>query len=165
MRKGNAALKLLNSIKTEVKMAADVAKQSTTNDFDLMTANSRMEALNADVNGRLNKAFQGQQRFNRWGQKYIHALLRAHQLNICTNFMDPGLQVNGGALFRELRNRGDEVFVNLPPPKPSRKPRTHMYFEPAQQGWNAAPKPKPAPKADMNDYYAGCGGGCFGGDS
>eukprot|EP00488_Nonionellina_sp_1-RS-2012_P000857 TRINITY_DN1377_c0_g1_i1.p1 TRINITY_DN1377_c0_g1~~TRINITY_DN1377_c0_g1_i1.p1 ORF type:complete len:266 (+),score=90.61 TRINITY_DN1377_c0_g1_i1:114-911(+) len=135
-----------------------------------MTANSRTVALNADVSGRLNKAFQGEFRFNRWGKHYIRALLRAHQLNMCTNFMDPGLQVNGGTLFRELRAKGDEVFINLPPPKPSRrtgptrpKPsyNQQQYQAPApaaaaQQAYRA-----PAPAVNMADYYGGSGGGCF----
>lgn len=37
-----------------------------------------MNALNADVNGRLTKAFDGNARFNRWGKHYVRALLRAH---------------------------------------------------------------------------------------
>ena len=48
--------------------------------------------------------------------------------------------------------------MNLPPPKPSRKPRTYFYAAPTA---NVQPKPK----ANMNDYYAGCGGGCFGGEN
>eukprot|EP01083_Nonionella_stella_P179815 639413_1 len=154
-RKGNAALKLLKTLKQEVKAAAEVATQEDTDDFNQMSANSRLVALNADVNGRLNKAFKGQPRFNRWGRHYLRALLRAHSLNMCTNFMDPGLQVNGGDLFRELRAKGDEVFVNLPPPKPSRQVRNAPYQ--AQQ----ATTTYTAPQVDMNDYYGGCGGGCF----
>eukprot|EP01084_Bolivina_argentea_P033459 61881_1 len=149
------AHKLIEPLKAEVKAAADVASKSDTDDFNQMSANSRLEALNSDVNGRYNKAYQGQPRFNRWGRHYLRALLRAHSLNMCTNFMDPGLQVNGGDLFRELRAKGDEVFVNLPPPKPSRQVRNAPYQ--AQQ----ATTTYTAPQVDMNDYYGGCGGGCF----
>eukprot|EP01083_Nonionella_stella_P123727 373003_1 len=171
-RKGNAALKLLKTLKQEVKAAAEIATQEDTDDFNQMSANSRLVALNADVNGRLNKAFKGQPRFNRWGKHYLRALLRAHSVNLCTNFMDPGLQVNGGDLFRILRAKGDEVFVNLPAPKPSRQTGPTMpaynYQPPPQQvpqRQQAPPRqvyraPSP-PSIDMNDYYGGCGGGCF----
>eukprot|EP01084_Bolivina_argentea_P314316 544418_1 len=100
------AEKILETLKKEIKLANDIAKKTDTDDFDQMTANSRLEALNNDVQGRFNKSFQGEARFNRWGKHYLRALLRAHQLNMCTNFMDPGLQVNGGNLFRELRAKG-----------------------------------------------------------
>lgn len=49
--------------------------------------------------------FEGQERFARWGGHYNRALLRAHQLQICTNFMDPGLQVHG-ACHRHFQLRG-----------------------------------------------------------
>eukprot|EP01083_Nonionella_stella_P089413 249474_1 len=157
----NAALKLLESIKNEVKVAADIASKSDTDDFNLMSANSRLEALNGDVNGRLAKAFTGEHRFNRWGKHYLRALSRAHQINLCTNFMDVGLKINGGDLFRTLRAKGDEVFINLPPPKPSR--RTGPTLPVHQRGiQNAAPAyVAPAPQVDMRDYYGGGGGGCF----
>eukprot|EP01083_Nonionella_stella_P179816 639417_1 len=166
------AHKLIEPLKAEVKAAADVASKSDTDDFNQMSANSRLEALNSDVNGRYNKAYQGQPRFNRWGKHYLRALLRAHSVNLCTNFMDPGLQVNGGDLFRILRAKGDEVFVNLPAPKPSRQTGPTMpaynYQPPPQQvpqRQQAPPRqvyraPSP-PSIDMNDYYGGCGGGCF----
>merc|ERR1712070_413051 len=75
-----------------------------------------------DVSGRMTKAIQGRDRFIRWGKHYLRALTRAHQVQVCTNFMDAGLQVYGGARFKELRSLGDEVFVSLPMPKPKPKP-------------------------------------------
>jgi len=166
-RKGNAAIQLLAGLKKEVKGAAEVASKMETDNFDQMTANSRMEALDKDVQGRFAKAFNGEARFNRWGKHYLRALLRAHQLNMCTNFMDPGLQVNGGNLFRSLRAKGDEVFINLPAPKPSRRVGgSRNYYQassqPQQRKKQAQPKPQPPPpQPDMSSYYAGASGGCF----
>eukprot|EP01083_Nonionella_stella_P081690 225182_1 len=170
-RKGNAALKLLRTFKDELKAAAEAASKDESDDFNQMSANSRTEALSADICGRLSKAFRGQPRFNRWGKHYLRALLRAHQLCLCTNFMDPGLQVNGGDLFRELRAKGDEVFVNLAAPKPSRR-NQHSFNLIQQQNIQqpqiqqqiqqipAVREPSP-PRVDMRDYYGGGGGGCF----
>eukprot|EP00485_Elphidium_margaritaceum_P017418 CAMPEP_0202728620 /NCGR_PEP_ID=MMETSP1385-20130828/185717_1 /ASSEMBLY_ACC=CAM_ASM_000861 /TAXON_ID=933848 /ORGANISM="Elphidium margaritaceum" /LENGTH=1142 /DNA_ID=CAMNT_0049394871 /DNA_START=52 /DNA_END=3481 /DNA_ORIENTATION=+ len=156
-------------------MCGRYCKNEETDDFNQLTANSRMVALDADVGGRLSKAFRGQTRFDRWGKHYVRALLRAHQLNVCTNFMDPGLQVNGGALFRELRSKGDEAFINLPPPTPSRRTgpsksalqhNVRRQPQQQQQQQRRAPvqRPPSPPPVDMNDYYAGSGGGCFAGE-
>merc|ERR1712051_317136 len=86
---------------------------------------ARLTALLADVSGRMSKALQGKDRFNRWGKHYLRALVRGHQIQVCTNFMDPGLQPYGGSLFHQLREKGDEIFLALPPPRPSRAPRTY----------------------------------------
>jgi len=48
---------------------------------------SELMALKGDVSGRMSKALKGQQRFNRWGKHYLRAVVRAHQLQLCTNFM------------------------------------------------------------------------------
>lgn len=116
-------------------------------------ADGRLIALKADVTGRMSKALKGKERFNRWGKHYLRALMRAHQLQVCTNFMDPGLQPYGGTLFRELRATGDSIFLTLPPPKPSAKSR------PSSAVGSSPAKPVQAP--NMTTYYAGAGGGCF----
>merc|ERR1719238_2292865 len=73
--------------------------------------------LQADFVGRFSKAFDGKERFERWGKHYARALLRAHQLQLCTNFMDAGLKSYGGALFRQVRDAGEPIFKSLPPPR------------------------------------------------
>ncbi|CAE7427703.1 unnamed protein product [Symbiodinium natans] len=112
----------------------------------------RLLALRSDVDGRMSKALKGKQRFNRWGKHYLRALTRSHQLQMCTNFMDPGLQVYGGAMFRSLRDVGDRIFLELPPPKRQEAPRARTSCSQAT----------PAPASpNMTTYYAGAGGGCF----
>jgi len=109
----------------------------------------------------------GKERFNRWGKHYLRALMRSHQLQLCTNFMDPGLQVYGGSLFKALRDRGDTIFLSLPAPKPSVAQRRSSA--PVVSGGYAGSTTAAAPRArvrtpspDMRTYYAGSGGGCFG---
>jgi hypothetical protein len=70
--------------------------------------------------------------------------LRAHILQICTNFKDPGLQIYGGPLFKKLQNDIDTVFLKLPPPEPTVKKENYV-----------------AP-ANMGAYY-NYGGGCIAG--
>lgn len=47
---------------------------------DTMPDHEGFKALNADVNGRMLKAIDGSQRFNRWGKHYLRAITRSHQL-------------------------------------------------------------------------------------
>jgi hypothetical protein len=39
---------------------------------------SGMAALSKDVSGRLSKAFEGHERFHRWGKHYLLSLTRSH---------------------------------------------------------------------------------------
>jgi len=113
-------------------------------------------ALKADVGGRMTKALQGMDRFNRWGKHYLRALTRAHQLQMCTNFMDAGVQPYGGRLFRALRDEGDAIFISLPPPKPSAPP---VRAAPAAASGGGGGSSSRAKSPDMATYYAGSGGG------
>jgi hypothetical protein len=70
---------------------------------DAMPEHEGFKALNADVNGRMTKAIDGSQRFNRWGKHYLRAITRSHQLMQQTNYMDTGLQVYGGPSLENLR--------------------------------------------------------------
>jgi len=119
-------------------------------------ADGRLAALKADVGGRMSKALQGKERFNRWGKHYLRALMRSHQLQVCTNFMDPGLQPYGGELFHELRDLGDTIFLSLPPPRPAASSSMHPTYSPTY-----SPQSSPGHSPVMNTYYAGAGGGCF----
>ena len=130
------------------------------------TAPPALIALHADVSGRMSKALRGKKRFDRWGKHYLRALMRSHQLQQCSNFMDPGLQHYGGAAFKEMRQRGDGIFLSLPAPVPA--PRGYNGIAAARTprgGAASARATAPAPAVDMRTYYAGAGGGCFGGDS
>merc|ERR1712196_34753 len=119
----------------------------------------------------------GKARFDRWGKHYIRALMRSHQLQQCTNFLDPGVQVYGGRQFKILREKGDHIFTSLPPPTPSGNSaavvRTSTYTPPvaaaspqvAPQS-TTRPEPEPtwtpapsAPAPTMQRYYNGAGGG------
>lgn len=86
-----------------------------------------MKALLADVKGRMLTAFDGQERYYRWGAHYVRSLSLAHQLSMNINFLDPGLQVYGGHNFQTLKDLGTAVFMKIPMPKPSNTPSTYSY--------------------------------------
>lgn len=79
--------------------AANAAVRSLIERFELVATSfagteatiTALQNLQSDVCGRFSKAFDGQPRYERWGRHYIRALLRAHQLEVCTNFMDTGV--------------------------------------------------------------------------
>jgi len=86
-------------------------------------ASKLVHPLAADVSGQIAEAFSKEGFYIKWGRHYLPAVIRAHLLQTCTNFKDPGLQVYGGWLFEKLRTEGDDIFMSMPAPKPSRRGR------------------------------------------
>merc|ERR1740117_2764884 len=105
------------SNEAQVRIAAVAAQLAARLSDVNASAAEELGALQHDIAGRVTKAVTGEDRFNRWGKHYLRALSRAHQLQVCTNFMDRGVQVYGGTLFKAVRQEGDRVFVSLPAPK------------------------------------------------
>lgn len=148
------------------------------------SARARINAMSKDVGGRMLKALRGVKRFERWGRHYLRAISRAHQMCICANFMDTGLQVYGGKFFQSLRDKGDKVFLSIPMAPPRYQPkRVQTSYSPSTYTYTSAtPAPArtstyspptytytPATRApavtSAATYYAGSGGGCFGAGS
>ena len=77
------------------------------------------EDLYQDVVGQITQAVTNLSWYNKWGKHYLPSLKRSHQLQLCNNFKDPGIQHYGASMFREIRDDADEMFCKLPPPKPS----------------------------------------------
>ena len=89
------------------------------------TANENVKQLLRDVKSDVEGEGQigmSPKYFTRWGEHYMHSYLRAQQLQQCMNFKDPGLQIYGGKLFREIQGIAEKVFGELPPPVPSSAP-------------------------------------------
>ena len=78
-----------------------------------------LDAMLADVEGQITEAISREDWYTKWGGHYLPSLARAHQLQQCNNFKDPGIQQYGGELFKQLRDHADDLFCKLPPPKPS----------------------------------------------
>jgi hypothetical protein len=91
--------------------------------------------------------------FSRWGEHYMRSYLRAQQLQQCMNFKDPGLQIYGGKLFREIQVLAEKVFGELPPPIPSSAP------EPKSTNYGLGYTPSQTPQS-MSIFHSQSGG-CF----
>lgn len=78
----------------------------------------QVAALLEDIAGQATEAFSRMDWYQRWGIHYILSSMFAHKLQICSNFKDPGVQVYGGKMFRDLRDVADDLFGEMPAPIP-----------------------------------------------
>jgi len=72
-----------------------------------------------DLEGQITEAVSKTEWFLKWGCHYLPSLSNAHLGQKCNNFKDPGVQHYGGPLFSQIRDNLDEMFVKLPPPRPT----------------------------------------------
>jgi hypothetical protein len=92
--------------------------------------------------------------YTKWGRHYLPSLQRAHLLRQSNNFKDPGIQGFGGRLFRQERDKADDVFMSLPPPKPSRAVVSSSAY--GGSGAAAPPAPRAVDMSMYNNASAGC---------
>jgi len=121
----------------------------------------RIAKMLEDVQGRMSKAISTPERFNRWGQHYLRAITRAHELQLCTNFMDPGLQIYGGTLFSQLREQGGQIFLQIELKKSyNNLLSSHQQNQPTNNtpSYNNYQQQS---SVSNNTYYGGNKGGCF----
>jgi Mg-chelatase subunit ChlD len=86
----------------------------------------RIAALLSDLDdvdpakGQISKAFATADAFGRWGRHYIPWVLSGHRYEWAINFRDQSsLHVYGTPTTRAFVERGDEIFLGLPPPQGS----------------------------------------------
>jgi len=111
------AMKLM---KTDPAGAQEIVKQLVSEITESEASKDpRVVALAEDLTGQVTEALSKSEYYTKWGVHYLPSLMRAHQLQQCNNFKDPGIQHYGGKLFRTLRDEIDDIFIKLPPPKPT----------------------------------------------
>ena len=78
------------------------------------------------IDNQLMKDFKNQiclaiqeQYFSKWGKNYINSFKDAHSQERCNNFKDQSIQQYGGKLFQNMKDKIDDIYTNMPPPKPS----------------------------------------------
>jgi Mg-chelatase subunit ChlD len=113
---------------------------------------SDLKSISEDE-GQILKAVSRLDWYEKWGKHYILSIQRAHELQICNNFKDPGVQLYGGKVFSTLRDIVEEIFCQITPPKPSIQ----------SNSYGAAQNSVIAP-VNMSTYM-NASGGCFDGDS
>jgi hypothetical protein len=83
----------------------------------------QVKNLLEDISGQAAEALCRDDWWRKWGRHYMPSLMLAHMSQQCNNFKDPGVQGYGGDLFRKVRDSADELFNQLPAPKPSGRAR------------------------------------------
>jgi len=91
----------------------------------------RIVGLLADLKGQITEALSTDAFFDKWGRHYLPSLVRAHELQQCNNFKDPGIQCYGGKTFSKLRSQLEDIFVKLDPPKATIKSMNTYYNQSA----------------------------------
>ena len=113
-------------------------------EFALFGNSEKVQAVLQDVTGQISEAVSCDSWYRKWGRHYLFSLARAHALQQCTNFKDPGVQIYATKKFNVIRNECEEQFCKLPPPTASRAAQTRNY----------------APVRSMSRYYD-CHAPCF----
>ena len=104
-----------------------------------------------DIEIEIKKALSNEY-YNTWGKKYLLSILNSHLYQECNNFKDPGVQHYCTSLFEKIRDKADEIFVTIPPPKPS---RNISHYRSANFNGNVSSR-----SVDMNIYH-NSSGPCF----
>lgn len=96
---GRVPADALSAVRQEVLALAEEVKRS---------GDDALVALGTDLAGEVAMALEPRF-FKTWGAHYLRSLLFAHSYQQCNNFKDPGVQVYGSELFRNVRDTLDDV--------------------------------------------------------
>jgi hypothetical protein len=131
-----ASRSLLDEMKVWLDTHADPMGQarSVTVDDHLQSSYRKVKFLMEDLSGQVTQAVSRIDWYRKWGRHFLPSLSRAHELQQCNNFKDPGIQHFGGKLFRAVRDRADDVFCSLPVPVPARPVLSFAQIAAAQAG-------------------------------
>merc|ERR1719424_1277243 len=109
-----SALAKIGEVAETVKQAVELAIEQ-----DDEQVETYLSDLLKDLEGQIAMALSRKDYYDRWGRHFLPSVQRAHLLQQCTNFKDPGMQHYGGDVFREVRDIADDRFNELPAPVPS----------------------------------------------
>ena len=113
---------------------------------------SKLEGLLRDFDGQITEATSRMDWWNKWGKHYLPSLQRAHELQQCNNFKDPGIQHYCGRLFNDIRDIADNIFNSLPAPVSARPTSSRSSY-----GASSTTSYTPAPSmSTFNSASAPC---------
>ncbi|KAL4481379.1 hypothetical protein ABPG72_010532 [Tetrahymena utriculariae] len=139
-------------IKTKLMNLVDEMEQ-------ILSQNDRhFDGIYKDLVRTVSEAFTNESQFKQWGHHYMLSLKRAHIIQQCNTFKDPGVQHYGQNLFKEIRAVADETFCKMPPPKPYSRASSYSQS-------NTSSNTSYQSAYNMNDYHNYSSGGCIHGDS
>jgi Mg-chelatase subunit ChlD len=107
--------------------------------------------------GQLSKAVEKSSWFEQWGNHYLKAIRRAHQLEKCITFKELSPQHYTSPEFKSEQSRVEQLFCDLPAPIPSNMVHKSKSFGNRTFSNQSA-------HVSMSTYYTQSGG-CFDGNS
>ena len=118
---------------------------------ELMTnPNNLITDIYSDFSGQIQLAISPKF-YSKWGVHYLLSISRAYELQICNNYKDHGIQEFGGKLFKQILDETDDIFTQIPPPKPTTR-KINSYYTQVQ--------PQTTP-IDMTIYQSRYNNACF----
>jgi Mg-chelatase subunit ChlD len=107
-----------------------------------------------DHKGQILKALKSSDWYNSWGLNHLISYIRALDQQQCVNFKDAALQHYATDLFRRIQDKGNDLFDNLPVPKPSCASSYGSYGGAAYRGVGTLNLP--TNMAGFNTAQGGC---------
>ena len=141
---------LVTDIKTTLARLTPRLEMENTSSFNAI------EALLKDAQGQVTEAFSRADWFRKWGIHYLRSITGAHNQELCNNFKDPGVQVYGGKLFKQIQDHADEIFLKLPAPTPSRRRTVGRALGLNARGGGGAATPSVNMTAVYNNRFTPC---------
>jgi Mg-chelatase subunit ChlD len=112
--------------------------------------------------GQIMKACSANNWWNTWGRNHCLSYFHALKLQQCVNFKDKALQHFASTAFKELQEKGIDIFSALPAPTPSVRNYSSYSYGGGASAY--APNPTvPIRTFDMSNYV-NTSGPCFTGD-
>jgi hypothetical protein len=140
----NSALAAVENVAGQIRKLVDTLSGGD-DDADEKYASDLLQ----DLEGQIAMSLSRNDWFRRWGIHYLPSIQRAHVLQQCLNFKDPGMQHYGGELFRDVRDAADDRFNELPAPTPS-----IPQGRPSWGGYTPTPNAMPINMATFNNLAA-----------
>ena len=145
---------------SEDTLFAAVAEHMTSSDSGNVTALLTDIRHAGAAKGQVGKAFLPSS-FNRWGRHYLSGYLCGLKNQWAINFCDETSKLFGCTSIRRAVDRGDEIFLTLPPPIADVEPPPN----PSYSSWGPLPAPGAppahAPQAIRMASISSSSGPCF----
>jgi len=98
----------------------------------------------------------------KWGEHQLRHLIKSLEMQCKGNFREQMLKDFGGQMFNDLADAADDIYNNMEPPVPSRKPITQTAAQ-IQSAQDFAAKMNNFDDNQSDGSYGYYGGGCFAG--
>lgn len=99
------------------------------------------DGIMKDITGQVSEAYGRIDYYNKWGRHYLLSLSRAHVLQQCSNFKDPGVQTYAKEKFTLIRDEAEDKFNELSAPTPSRRPASESHRVRSMATYNSSFNP------------------------